>query len=312
MTEESYGGLLSFLFMVLVNLLGVAFLTLLERKILGFIQIRKGPNKVGFSGILQPFSDAIKLFTKELSWIYKSNYMGFYLCPMFSFGLVYTGWMLLPYLMVVFNYMFGLVFFMVCLSLSVYGVMIAGWTSNSIYSLIGGLRAVAQMISYEVSMCFIFLSLFIMIKSYSFIDFYFYQKFCWFMFILYPFMKMFFISILAETNRVPFDFAESESELVSGYNTEYGGGSFSIVFLGEYSSILFMSLFLSVIFLGNDFFDLSFIYLVCLIVFMFIWVRGSLPRLRYDKLMDLCWKSILPVCLFLMMFYFGVNKFYMV
>nr|UGS80229.1 NADH dehydrogenase subunit 1 [Dypsocus coleoptratus] len=306
MKLDLLSSLIQFILLMLLVLIGVAFLTLLERKVLGYVQIRKGPNKVGVMGLLQPFSDALKLFSKEFFYPLKSNYMVYYFCPMISFSLVFLGWMVVPYSSMIFNFSFGFLFFMVCLSLSVYGIMVAGWSSNSSYALIGGLRAVAQTISYEVSLSFIFLNMFILCGSYSLMDFYFFQDFCWFILINFPMFKMLFTSMLAETNRTPFDFAEGESELVSGFNVEYSSGGFALIFLAEYSSIMFMSFIISVLFLGGNVNKFYFYILISLMSFSFIWLRGTLPRYRYDKLMNLCWKSFLPVSLMMLIFYFGM------
>nr|ASM91592.1 NADH dehydrogenase subunit 1 [Stenopsocus immaculatus] len=293
----------NYILMIIFVLIGVAFLTLLERKVLGYIQIRKGPNKVGIMGLLQPFSDAVKLFSKETINPFKSNYLVYYLCPLFSFTLISVGWMIIPYSTIMVNFNFGFLFFMVCLSFSVYGIMVAGWSSNSSYALIGGLRAVAQTISYEVSLSFIFLNMLIMIGSYSFLDFYFFQNYCWFIFISFPLFKLLFTSMLAETNRTPFDFAEGESELVSGFNVEYSSGGFALIFLAEYSSIMFMSMIIATTFFGANWKNIIFLMIVSFMSFGFIWMRGTLPRYRYDKLMNLCWKSFLPSSLFLLIFY---------
>nr|UGS80450.1 NADH dehydrogenase subunit 1 [Lachesilla sp. LaspGHN] len=305
MMLDLYSSILGFIFLMVLILVGVAFLTLLERKVLGYIQIRKGPNKVGVYGILQPFSDAIKLFTKETTYPLKSNYLLYYVCPLISFLLVFLGWVLAPYTWILLNFDFSLLFFMVCLSLGVYSIMVAGWASNSTYALLGGLRSVAQTISYEVSLAFLFMCMLSLLGSYSFLDFIFFQEFCWFIFVSFPIFFMFYISLLAETNRTPFDFAEGESELVSGFNVEYSSGGFALIFLAEYSSILFMSLMLSIVFLGAGVKSFIFFIIVGLIAFSFIWIRGTLPRYRYDKLMDLCWKKFLPVSLFLLLFYFS-------
>nr|UGS80385.1 NADH dehydrogenase subunit 1 [Lachesilla pedicularia] len=310
MLWDLYGSLIEFIILVVFVLIGVAFLTLLERKVLGYIQIRKGPNKVGLMGILQPFSDAIKLFTKESINPIKSNYLVYYFCPVISFTLVLLGWSLAPFIWILLNFNFGLLFFMVCLSLGVYSIMIAGWSSNSSYALLGGLRSVAQTISYEVSLAFLFMCMLILMSSYSILDFIFFQSFCWFVFISFPIFLMFYISMLAETNRTPFDFAEGESELVSGFNVEYSSGGFALIFLAEYASILFMSLILSMIFFGGGIMKYSFFFIISFISFSFIWVRGTLPRYRYDKLMDLCWKKFLPTSLFFLMFYFGIMVFF--
>uniref|UniRef100_A0AAU7VBA7 NADH-ubiquinone oxidoreductase chain 1 n=1 Tax=Stenopsocus tripartibilis TaxID=3074949 RepID=A0AAU7VBA7_9NEOP len=303
---ELLSTLINYILMIIFVLIGVAFLTLLERKVLGYIQIRKGPNKVGVIGMLQPFSDAIKLFSKETIAPYKSNYLVYYLCPLISFTLISVGWLIIPYFNVMVNFNFGFLFFMVCLSFSVYSIMVAGWSSNSSYALIGGLRAVAQTISYEVSLSFIFLNMLIMIGSYSLLDFYFYQTFCWFIFVSFPLFKLLFTSMLAETNRTPFDFAEGESELVSGFNVEYSSGGFALIFLAEYSSIMFMSMIIATVFFGANWNNIIFLMIISFMSFGFIWMRGTLPRYRYDKLMNLCWKSFLPSSLFLLIFYMSM------
>nr|QZK21531.1 NADH dehydrogenase subunit 1 [Amitermes sp. ANIC 0620] len=308
--------MLDFLFLVVVFLLlmifvmvGVAFLTLLERKVLGYVHIRKGPNSVGFIGILQPFSDAIKLFTSEQYFPLVSNYLIYYFSPIFGFFLSLLVWLLIPYLSGFISFELGLLFFLACTSLGVYTVMIAGWSSNSGYSLLGGLRALAQTISYEVSLAFILLSFVVLISSYNLVNFYSYQVYLWLIFISLPLSFVWFISCLAETNRTPFDFAEGESELVSGFNVEYGAGGFALIFLAEYASILFMSLLFCIIFLGSDLYSFFFYVKLTFISFLFIWVRGTLPRFRYDKLMYLAWSSFLPLSLNYLLFFIGVSCF---
>nr|QRV62672.1 NADH dehydrogenase subunit 1 [Zaitzevhydrus formaster ulanulana] len=297
------------LLLVICVLIGVAFLTLLERKVLGYIQIRKGPNKVGFMGIPQPFSDAIKLFSKEQTFPLLSNYLMYYYSPVMSLFLSLLMWVSMPYLMGLFMFNLSMLFFLCVTSLGVYTVMIAGWSSNSSYSLLGGMRAVAQTISYEVSLSLIFMSFMIMIGSFSLMDFFKYQSYIWMIFLFLPLSMIWFVSSLAETNRTPFDFAEGESELVSGFNVEYSSGGFALIFLSEYSSILFMSMLFSVIFLGSNLYSLIFYFELVFISFMFIWVRGTLPRFRYDKLMYLAWKSFLPVSLNYLILYLGLKIF---
>nr|QNH69928.1 NADH dehydrogenase subunit 1 [Osmylus zheanus] len=304
-------NLLSSLLLIICVLVGVAFLTLLERKVLGYIQIRKGPNKVGFCGIVQPFSDAIKLFTKEQTYPIMSNYLSYYISPIMSLFLSLLIWMIYPYMTNMYSFNLGLLFFLCCTSMGVYTVMIAGWSSNSNYALLGGLRAVAQTISYEVSMALLMMSFVILIGSYSLLDFMVYQSNIWFMFLSFPLMMAWLSSSLAETNRTPFDFAEGESELVSGFNVEYSSGGFALIFLAEYSSILFMSMLFSVMFLGSDLFSIFFYLKLVFISFVFIWVRGTLPRYRYDKLMYLAWKSYLPLSLNYLMFYIGVKIYFL-
>uniref|UniRef100_A0AAU6QFE7 NADH-ubiquinone oxidoreductase chain 1 n=1 Tax=Gatzara nigrivena TaxID=2929832 RepID=A0AAU6QFE7_9NEOP len=301
--------ILGSLILVIMVLVGVAFLTLMERKVLGYIQIRKGPNKVGFCGVPQPFCDAIKLFTKEQTYPIMSNYLSYYLSPVVSLFLSLLIWMVFPYLTNLYNFNLGLLFFLCCTSMGVYTVMIAGWSSNSNYALLGGLRAVAQTISYEVSMALLLLSLVFMIGSFNLIDFNFYQNYIWFIFLFLPISLAWITSMLAETNRTPFDFAEGESELVSGFNVEYSSGGFALIFLAEYASILFMSMLYSVIFLGSDVFSIMFFMKLVFISFLFIWVRGTLPRYRYDKLMYLAWKSYLPLALNFLFFSLGLKIF---
>nr|AVN67539.1 NADH dehydrogenase subunit 1 [Pycnoscelus nigra] len=297
------------LILLICVLVGVAFLTLLERKVLGYVHIRKGPNKVGFIGILQPFSDAIKLFSKEQTFPLTSNYISYYFAPVFSLFLSLLIWMIIPYLSGMYSFELGLLFFLSCTSLGVYTVMIAGWSSNSNYSLLGGLRAVAQTISYEVSLALILLSFVFLVGSYNLINFYYFQCYLWLIFITVPLSLVWFTSCLAETNRTPFDFAEGESELVSGFNVEYSSGGFALIFLAEYASILFMSMLFCVIFLGSDINSLMFYLKLSLISFLFIWVRGTLPRFRYDKLMYLAWSSFLPLSLNYLLFFLGFSIF---
>nr|YP_010701664.1 NADH dehydrogenase subunit 1 [Sphaerophoria philanthus]WCJ53225.1 NADH dehydrogenase subunit 1 [Sphaerophoria philanthus] len=299
------------LMLIICVLVSVAFLTLLERKVLGYIQIRKGPNKVGLMGIPQPFCDAIKLFTKEQTYPLMSNYISYYFSPIFSLFLSLLLWMCMPFFIKLFSFNLGLLFFMCCTSLGVYTVMIAGWSSNSNYALLGGLRSVAQTISYEVSLALILLSFVFLINNYNMMMFYYYQTYLWFFIILYPLAFIWLIISLAETNRTPFDFAEGESELVSGFNVEYSSGSFALIFLSEYASILFMSMLFSLIFLGGDVMNFMFYFKLMFISFIFIWVRGTLPRFRYDKLMYLAWKSFLPFSLNYLMFFIGL-KIYLI
>nr|QXJ80268.1 NADH dehydrogenase subunit 1 [Rhodoprasina callantha] len=302
--------LIGLLILVLGVLIGVAFLVLLERKVLGYIQIRKGPNKVGLMGLLQPFSDAIKLFTKEITYPNFSNYYCYYFSPVIGFVLSLFIWMLIPYYFNFISFNLGILFFLCCTSFGVYTIMIAGWSSNSNYALLGGLRAVAQTISYEVSMALILMSSIVMIMDFNLMMFYMYQKFIWMMFLMIPLFMSWISSMLAETNRTPFDFAEGESELVSGFNIEYSSGGFALIFLAEYSSILFMSLFFVIIYMGGYELNLFFYLKLLMVSFLFIWVRGTLPRYRYDKLMYLSWKSYLPMSLNFLLFFLGFKFFF--
>nr|ASR18203.1 NADH dehydrogenase subunit 1 [Aeneolamia contigua] len=296
---------LSLIILILFVVLSVVFLTLFERKVLGYIQYRKGPSKVGFIGIFQPFSDAIKLFSSEQMVPYMSNFLIYFFCPVFSFFISLLVWLVFPFLINMVDFNFGVLFFLCCTSLGVYGIMVSGWSSCSIYSLLGGLRAVAQTISYEVSLAMILLSFIFLINSYSFIDFYYFQCFSWFFFLSFPLALCWGSSCLAETNRSPYDFAEGESELVSGFNVEYSSSGFAYIFLAEYCSIIFMSVLYVIIFFGCDLDSYLFFFKVSLVCFFFIWVRGTLPRYRYDKLMYMCWKSYLPLSLNYFVFFLG-------
>nr|WDR45096.1 NADH dehydrogenase subunit 1 [Sabethes quasicyaneus] len=304
---DYYLSLIGSLLLVICVLVGVAFLTLLEQKVLGYIQIRKGPNKVGFMGLLQPFSDAVKLFTKEITYPLLSNYIFYYFSPIFSLFLSLLIWMSMPYLIKLYSFNLGVLFFLCITSMGVYMVMIAGWSSNSNYALLGGLRAVAQTISYEVSLALILLSFIFLVGNYNLLNFYEFQLYMWFIIFCFPLSLVWFASCLAETNRTPFDFAEGESELVSGFNVEYSSGGFALIFLAEYASILFMSMLFSVIFLGGDIYSIMFFLKITIISFLFIWVRGTLPRFRYDKLMYLAWKSFLPISLNYLFFFIGLK-----
>nr|AFQ62182.1 NADH dehydrogenase subunit 1 [Cheironitis sp. MJTNT-2012] len=303
--------LYSVLILIICVLVGVAFLTLLERKVLGYIQLRKGPNKVGFLGIPQPFSDAIKLFTKEQSYPFMSNFSLYYLSPVFNLFLSLMIWLCIPFFSGFLGFSLGILYFLCCASLSVYTVMLAGWSSNSNYSMLGSMRAVAQTISYEVSLALTLLSFLILIMSLNLLDLKVYQSMLWFIFMSFPLCMVWFVSSLAETNRTPFDFAEGESELVSGFNVEYSGGGFALIFLAEYSSILFMSLMCCLLFLGGDFFNILIFFLLGFMSFLWVWVRGTLPRFRYDKLMYLAWKSYLPVSLNYFLFFLGMKIFFL-
>nr|YP_009127026.1 NADH dehydrogenase subunit 1 [Peirates atromaculatus]AHH93143.1 NADH dehydrogenase subunit 1 [Peirates atromaculatus] len=297
--------LVPYLITVIFVLVSVAFVTLLERKVLGYIQLRKGPNKVGLMGLLQPFSDGIKLFFKEQTYPYLSNFLVYYFSPVFMLCLSMVLWTLFPYLVNVYNFNFGVLFFLCCTGMGVYGVLLSGWSSNSNYALLGGLRSVAQTISYEVSMALIMICFLIFVFSFDFMDFMMYQGGIWFVFLSFPLFFCWFSSCLAETNRSPFDFAEGESELVSGFNVEYSSGGFAFIFLSEYMNIIFMSLLTCIIFLGCDVYSLFFYIKLTFVIFMFIWVRGSLPRYRYDKLMYLTWKVFLPLSLNYLLFFSG-------
>nr|AFQ62373.1 NADH dehydrogenase subunit 1 [Silvanus unidentatus] len=298
---------ISYLLLIVTVLVGVAFLTLLERKVLGYIQIRKGPNKVGLLGLLQPFSDAIKLFTKEQTFPTLSNFNLYYFSPLLNFMLSLFLWVCFPLGFMGLKFNYSVLFFLCVSSLGVYCVMMSGWSSNSNYAMLGSVRSIAQTISYEVSMVIIFFSFLFMTCSVSLYGFFLVQEYVWMIFFTFPLCLMWLVSSLAETNRTPFDFAEGESELVSGFNVEYSSGGFALIFLSEYANIIFMSAVFSLICLGGNYFSMFFFLKVTVISFLWIWVRGTLPRFRYDKLMYLAWKSYLPVSLNLLFLFWGLK-----
>nr|AXS66040.1 NADH dehydrogenase subunit 1 [Languriidae sp. KM-2017] len=299
--------ILSSVILLICVLISVAFLTLLERKVLGYIQIRKGPNKVGFMGILQPFGDAIKLFSKEQTYPFMSNFNLYYMSPVMNFSLALFLWICMPMYTENISFELSMLFFLSISSLGVYTIMLAGWSSNSNYSLLGSLRSVAQTISYEVSLSLILMSYLFLIISLNIKSLNLYQENSWFLFSCFPLCLMWLVSGLAETNRTPFDFAEGESELVSGFNVEYSSGGFALIFLAEYANILFMSLICSMLFLGAILMSWGFFCKMVFIGFFWLWVRGTLPRYRYDKLMYLAWKSYLPVSLNFLVFYMSMS-----
>nr|QNG56248.1 NADH dehydrogenase subunit 1 [Platisus obscurus] len=312
MLKDLFLVMISSIILILMVLVGVAFLTLLERKVLGYIQIRKGPNKVGFMGLLQPFSDAIKLFSKEQTYPYMSNFILYYFSPVMNLFLALFLWMCMPFFSLNLSFNFSILYFLCLSSMGVYTVMLAGWSSNSNYSMLGCLRSVAQTISYEVSLSLIMMSFLILIMSLNLLDMMKFQEYIWFIFLMFPLGMMWLVSCLAETNRTPFDFAEGESELVSGFNVEYSSGGFAMIFLAEYASILFMSMLCCLLFLGADIMSLFFFFKVIFLGFFWIWVRGTLPRFRYDKLMYLAWKCYLPVSLNFMLLFFGFKLFILI
>lgn len=276
---------------IVLALIAVAFYTLLERKILGYIQNRKGPNKVRIIGILQPFRDAGKLFTKEYVIPTYSTKLIFLFCPLLILVSSLLLWTLYPCSYLNRLFICGLLQFLAISSFSVYGVMLAGWRSNSKYALLGSVRAIAQSISYEIPLSFTIILVMFRMKSLWIENLLLFQKF-FFRFILLRLMRIliWIICILAETNRAPFDFVEGESELVSGFNVEYRRGGFAIIFIAEYRAILFNSLFSGVIYVGGGY---MWCFFIVFIVFTFLWARGTLPRIRYDKIMKICWGRLL-------------------
>nr|YP_009512508.1 NADH dehydrogenase subunit 1 [Chicoreus torrefactus]AXJ93062.1 NADH dehydrogenase subunit 1 [Chicoreus torrefactus] len=295
-------SILSCLVSYICILLAVAFFTLLERKGLSYIQLRKGPNKVGLAGLPQPIADAAKLLTKEIAKPTMANYSPYFAAPIFSFVLALLLWQLYPSLYASSYFKWGILFFLCVSGMNVYGTLLAGWASNSKYALLGSLRAIAQTISYEVSMALVLLFPLFLVGTFNFIEIKESQEIIWLSFLMIPVSLVWFVTCIAETNRAPFDFAEGESELVSGFNVEYGSAGFALIFLAEYANILVMSLFSALLFFGGSSAvlfesDIIFMMKVLFFVFAFIWVRGSYPRFRYDLLMSLTWKGFLPASL---------------
>nr|YP_010429356.1 NADH dehydrogenase subunit 1 [Perinereis camiguinoides]USR67348.1 NADH dehydrogenase subunit 1 [Perinereis camiguinoides] len=288
----------------LCALLAMAFFTLLERKILGYIQLRKGPNKVSIMGIPQPMADALKLFTKELNMPSSANILPFLAAPMLALFLALTMWILYPFLSSPFLLKWGVMLFLSLSSVNVYTTLFSGWASNSKYALLGALRSIAQTISYEVSMALVILTPMIMISSLS-MNIFASSNSIMFLFMMWPLFITWIITSLAETNRTPFDLAEGESELVSGFNTEYSSGTFALIFMAEYMNIIAMGMISCVLFAMvspmNLLSDLVLIINTSAVSILFIWARGAYPRMRYDKLMSLTWKQFLPMTLVIIM-----------
>lgn len=284
-------------------MVSVGFFTLLERRVLGYIQIRKGPNKVGYLGLLQPFRDGMKLFIREQFFPLNRNYLIYLLCPLLRLLQSLFLWVLFPYYINCLEFRFGLLFFLCCSRLRIYGLIICGWSSNRLYSILGCIRRVSQAISYEVRLSLIILCFFLLVDGYRFSYFNYIQSSLWLVFISVPLFLCWLSCCIAERNRTPFDFSEGERELVSGFNIEYGGGGFALLFISEYSRIIFLCIITSVIFLGSNFNSLLFYLKLVLICFFFVWVRSTLPRYRYDKLIYLAWKCYLPLRLNYVIFF---------
>nr|AJR32508.1 NADH dehydrogenase subunit 1 [Urocyon cinereoargenteus]AJR32521.1 NADH dehydrogenase subunit 1 [Urocyon cinereoargenteus] len=296
--------------LIIPILLAVAFLTLVERKILGYMQLRKGPNIVGPYGLLQPIADAVKLFTKEPLRPLTSSVSMFILAPILALSLALTMWIPLPMPYPLINMNLGVLFMLAMSSLAVYSILWSGWASNSKYALIGALRAVAQTISYEVTLAIILLSVLLMNGSFTLSTLITTQEHMWLILPAWPLAMMWFISTLAETNRAPFDLTEGESELVSGFNVEYAAGPFALFFLAEYANIIMMNILTTILFFGAfhnplmpELYSINFTVKTLLLTISFLWIRASYPRFRYDQLMHLLWKNFLPLTLALCMWH---------
>ena len=302
---------LKILAIILPLLIFIAYLTYFERKVIGFMQLRKGPNVVGPFGLFQPFADGIKLLTKETIVPSNSNKFLFILSPIITFTLALVAWAVIPIDngIVLSNINVGIMYIVAVSSLSVYGIIMAGWASNSRYAFLGSLRSAAQMISYEVSIGLIIINILITVGSLNLSEIVLAQKNVWYFLPHFPMFIVFFISTLAETNRAPFDLPEAEAELVAGYNVEYSSLSFGLFFLGEYGNMILMSSMTTILFLGgwlppvdNEIFNqipgfIWFFLKVSFLLFLFLWIRATLPRFRYDQLMRLGWKVFLPLSL---------------
>lgn len=308
--------ILKILAIVIPLLISVAYFTIAERKFMGSIQRRKGPNVIGFLGLLQPLADGLKLFVKETILPSSSNVYIFLLAPIITFILSLVGWAVIPLseTVVISDMNLGILYLFAISSLSVYGIILAGWSSNSKYPFLGALRSAAQMISYEVSIGFIIVNICVCAGSFNVSAIVLAQRNIWFIVPLFPMFILFYVSMLAETNRHPFDLPEAEAELVSGYNVEYSAMTFALFFLGEYANMLLMSTFSSLLFLGGwlpviNIFPLNILpgsfWLSVKIIFgvlFFILTRAALPRYRYDQLMHIGWKSFLPLSIGYLLF----------
>nr|DBA43649.1 TPA_asm: ND1 [Bombus lepidus] len=301
---------INFLLFMLMILISVAFLTLFERKMLGYMQLRKGPNKLVFKGLFQPFSDALKLLSKEFFYL-SFNYMYFY-SPMIMFFLSFMLWLIYPWMNLFYFIDYSIIYLMLILSLMVYPIMMIGWVSLCNYSILGSLRSISQMISFEILLFLIFFLLMIMIENYSFNMFIKFQYKMYFFFFMYPLYMIFIISALIDLNRVPFDLIEGESELVSGFNVEYFSSMFILIFLSEYMNLMFMSMLLTMMFFGFNWWSISFILMYLFHMIFLIMIRGVLPRIRYDKLMMMCWTELLMLILMYLLFIYLMKEFMLI
>ncbi len=307
-------------------LLSVAYLTYAERRVIGLIQLRRGPNVVGLAGLLQPIADAVKLLFKEVIIPRRANKMLFIIAPMITFVLSIIGWAVIPFGegVVLANINVGVLYLLAISSLAVYGIIIAGWASNSRYAFLGAVRSAAQMISYEISIGIIIICVLVATGTLNLTEIVLAQKnMDWYIkLLLFPMMIAFFISILAETNRLPFDLPEAEAELVAGYNVEYSSMTFALFFLGEYANMILTSTMLVILFWSGwlPILDFSIFYVippfiwlalkVSFILFCFLWVRATFPRYRYDQLMRIGWKFLLPFTLLWVILVSGILVYF--
>nr|ATB18341.1 NADH dehydrogenase subunit 1 [Proechimys kulinae] len=308
--------LINFILMIVPILLAMAFLTLMERKTLGYMQLRKGPNMVGPYGVLQPVADALKLFIKEPLHPSTSSMMLFTIAPSLALTLAMSMWIPIPMPYPLANMNLGALFILATSSLAVYSILWSGWASNSKYALFGALRAVAQTISYEVTLAIILLSILLLNGTFTLSTLMTTQKNIWLILPTWPLAMMWFVSTLAETNRAPFDLTEGESELVSGFNVEYAAGPFALFFMAEYMNILLMNALTTIIFLNSmmtithpELHTMNFMIKTLILTALFLWVRASYPRFRYDQLMHLLWKNFLPLTLALCMWHISMPIF---
>lgn len=315
---------LKILLVVVPLLLGVAYLTYAERKIMAYMQLRVGPGVCGPFGLLQPIADAVKLMHKETIIPYAANPILFMLAPVLTFALSLSAWAVIPFseTFAITDINVGILYLFAISSLGVYGIIIAGWASNSKYALLGAMRSAAQMVSYEVSIGFILITVILLAGSLNLKEIVLAQKNMWFAIPLFPMFVLFFISALAETNRTPFDLPEAEAELVAGFHVEYSSLAFALFFLGEYANMILMSAMASILFLGgwlppvdHAIFNavpgfIWFILKICFFLFLFLWARATLPRFRFDQLMRIGWKVFLPLTLVYLVFVATMVQFF--
>src|SRR5210317_2099874 len=312
---ESFWILLKILLIVIPLMISVAYLTFFERKVIGYMQGRIGPNRVGFHGLLQPIADALKLMFKEIITPNKSNKTLFFIAPILTIAPAFAAWAVIPFNaeLVLADINAGLLYVLAMTSIAVYGVIIAGWASNSKYAFLGSLRSAAQIVSYEIAMGFTLVGVLMCANSLNLGDIVNGQQgglLQWYIWPLFPLFIIYFISAVAETNRAPFDVAEGESEIVAGFHVEYSGMAFAVFFLAEYANMILVSMLAALMFLGGWLSPVSFIpdgilwllLKVIFLLFFFLWFRATFPRYRYDQIMRLGWKIFIPITLIWIIF----------